>query len=978
MLNLPNRWIVLPVRLRDGIRSSPPPIHSVQIRSITAWFSLICVLTSTVLISAALPATAQIVGDRTLPRPSRTARQGRTIEITGGTRSGRNLFHSFERFSVPEGRTAFFNQANSIDHIFSRVTGSSVSQINGMIRANGNANLFLINPNGLIFGRNAVLNLGGSFIGSTADRLQFADGSEFGAVNPAQTNLLTISQPIGLRFETEDRSASGTIQVQGDGHGLFLNSPTDPAVNRDNRPVGLQVSSGETLALIGSNLSLQGGNLTARGGRLELGSVAAGSVSLTPAGSGWQLGYGEVDRFSDIQIGQASSLEASGNRGGEIQVQGRQIRITDASALLADTLGTGPGGSLSLRAHDAIEITGFSINPEGAPFVSRLSTDVAANATGSGGTLSITTPHLQIGRGAQISSGTFGAGNAGSLNVQADRIDIRGGSLVGASGLFAPVAPTASGNGGNLTVIADRLHLDAGAEIAVTTFGAGNAGRLILQADQISLAGGSGLFAQVEPGATGRGGAIQLQADRLQVREGSQIATSTAGSQQAGDLTVQAQQIVLSGTGGSFSSGLFILVAPDATGNGGNLTVTADQLSLRSGAQIATTTFGRGAAGNLAVQADQIEVIGVAANGPSALVSGSRGAGNGGNLSLHTQTLQVAGGGQIATSTAGSGNAGDLTIQADAIELTGGSAFGQSGLFASAINDTGAGGNLNITTDRFTAQEGAVVSVSNFSSSGVGSPGQGAVGNLNLTADQILLDNQARLTADSAAGDRGNITVRSNSLLLRQQSQISTNAQGTASGGNIAINTSLLAANSNSDITANATSNFGGRVTIAADAVLGIQPRSQLTPSSDITASSDLGPQFSGTIELNVPELDESPSSVLLPDRPIDDRNQIVAVCNLTEGNEFVVTGRGGLPEAPTALLGGRSVWEDLRGEGESVRVREGGSVREEGQGSRGTIAEAEGWRVNAAGEVMLVAEQVGSEQVKSAQMVAGWPCAAD
>ncbi len=814
-----------------------------------------------------LSASAQIIPDHTLPNNTIVTNDSATFNIDGGTRAGNNLFHSFEQFSLLTGQTASFNNPTDIQNIISRVTGSAISNIDGLIRTQGTANLFLINPNGIVFGASASLNIGGSFIASTANSIKFTDGSEFSATSLQAHPLLTVSTPLGLQYGPTN---TGVISVNGPGNNTGFN-PDNFSVITDNRPLGLQVQSQKTLALVGGDIAIAGGNLTAQEGRIELGSVGTNSfVKLNPITSGWELSYQDVNSFQDISLSQAASLEASGNSGGSIQLQGRNIQVKDASAMLANTLGNGSGGTLSIKG-DSVAVSGSSVSP--IPFITYLSTDVAPGATGNGGNLFIDTKSLLVAGGAQISSGTFGSGNAGTLTVKAQEVELTGGSRVaGSSGLFTPVAPGATGNGGNLVIETDNLLITNGAQAFANTFGFGNAGNIQLNATNIQLigasrggipsgifansesgtqgsggnitidtqnlyvadgarmavstfnskdggiltvkakdielvggaasVGSSGLFANVESGATGNGGQLLVDTDSLRMADGAQIAALTFGSGNAGTVQVKANQMQLSGSSpGGLPSGLLANVESGATGNGGNLFIDTQSLQLINGAQIGTGTFSSGNAGDLNIQANDVELIGSSSNAPSLIFTTvtSNATGKGGNLNLDTGTLRLIDGGQIASSTAGSGNAGNLIVKATDIEAVGFSEQGRSGLFASAIQGNGDGGNLAIATDNLTLKDGGIISASNFHSINSNiSPGQGKAGNIQIAAGAILLDNTssenpASITASTLSGGGGNILLTmQQSLTARNGSQISADTKGSGDGGSININADSL------------------------------------------------------------------------------------------------------------------------------------------------------------------------------------------
>ncbi|MEA5549934.1 filamentous hemagglutinin N-terminal domain-containing protein, partial [Anabaena cylindrica UHCC 0172] len=230
------------------------------------------------------PANAQVTSDGTTN--TLVNQSGNNFNILNGIEKGNNLFHSFSNFSVPTGAWATFDLINTpnITTIFSRVTGGNISNIDGLIRTlNGNhpASLFLMNPNGIMFGENAKLDIGGSFVGTTANSIKFADGAEFSATNTNATPLLTMSVPVGLQMG----SNAGAIAVQNSGHRITSRffAPAD----RSQNPIGLQVGAGNTLALIGSGVNFFGGVAsTDGGGHLEVGSVSDGLVKLNSTTAG--------------------------------------------------------------------------------------------------------------------------------------------------------------------------------------------------------------------------------------------------------------------------------------------------------------------------------------------------------------------------------------------------------------------------------------------------------------------------------------------------------------------------------------------------------------------------------------------------------------------------------------------------------------------------------------------------------------------
>ncbi|MFW9264103.1 filamentous hemagglutinin N-terminal domain-containing protein [Nostoc sp. CALU 546] len=885
--------------------------------SLLNWGFIFYSLTST-------PTTAQIIPDQTLLNNSIVPLNCTNCEITGGTTVGNNLFHSFEEFSIPTNGIAHFQNPANIQNIISRVTGQSQSIIDGLIRTNDTANLFLINPNGIVFGYNATLNVGGSFIATTANRIKFADDSEFLAT-PTQINpLLTINVPVGLGF--------------GEVPGKIINQAI--ALDPSDNPVGLQVPSAKTLALIGGEVALDEGFLTTPGGRIELGSVSSNSfVNLTPTDKGWVFGYEGVQNFQDITLSKAAFVGSSDFLGADIQMQGRGITITEGSQVSSQASFDGQAANFNIRASEQLELIGTTEDF----FPTGIFNQVSRDVTGEGKTLTIETPRLIVQGGAQVSTATYGTGRGINLSVKAfDSIELTGYSpfFNKISGLFATVASGATGNGGVLTIETANLLVQGGAQISAATFAGGNAGELrVIASESITVNGrtpddliGSGLFAQVEEGATGDGGNLIINTQKLNVLGGAQISTSARSGGKGGVLTINAtDSILVSGTAAiaddSSRSNILVSAEPGATRDAGELNITTNTLTVENGARISADNFGSA---------------------------------QGGIANINVRQLLIRNGGEVRAGSFSDGSGGTLTVNAtESVDVIGTGTIGAeeipSTLFSEA-QGSGRAGSLFVNTPILNVREGGEITVS--------ATGTGAAGNLTANANTIRL-NQGKLTAETNAGEGANIKLENVELLfLQNQSLISAQAFNNASGGNVTIDAPdgfvIASSNQNNDIVANAFQGKGGNININAQSIFGLaqRPSTPLNNTNDIDASSQFG--LTGTVTVNTPDVDPSRGLVQLPDNLTDASQQIVSSCNpgsSARRSSFTVTGRGGIARSPIEPFQGEvstARWITL----DAINTDQNSNVINEIlPSSPPKIVEAQGWIIDKNGNVSLVAE---------------------
>ncbi|MGD1862973.1 MAG: hypothetical protein ACFB0D_00320 [Phormidesmis sp.] len=846
--------------------------------------------------------------------------------------------------------------------------------MNGTLAAStgSTANLFLINNQGISFGPEANLELGGSFTSSTANEILFDDGVSLASntPTPATASLLKVSQPIGLGFlaNNSGSSMSAPITVSATGNLLVFGSSAQPNaqfVNRQFRqapgslPPGfptfsaLSVQPSESVRLIGNGVTLTGGNLIAESGTIEIGSVAVGEVHISPSTlsasqtpgstpnttSTGTLSYDKVSAFSDITLSNSASLDVSAPNPGQIFLASRNLSVGERSAVLAETLAGGSpttdpftgGGLIDIQSTGLMQVSDVPPGTPGFPFFSYLSVDTAPNTSNPGGLINLQAQNLTITDGAQIGANTFGAGQAGTLRLTVDdQLSLIGLGEFGLSAIFSAAASPGTGDAGRIFINTTELLLQDGGRISTTSETTGATGSIKIDAKHIQVEGTTPVLEDRLPD-----GSIEF------FLEGSAIESDNRGS--------------------ALEAGL-------------GIEIVASQVLVTEGGQITAATAGPGNAGNVTVTADEITVSGRAAlaapdnnGGPSSIstVVAPTAEGNGSTVTLNSRQISVLAGGQISTGTVGLGNAGNLIVNSDAVLISGSTAAGKSGLFASAIFGPGNGGNLTVNADQLQVLDGGTISVSNFPSSPTSPipPGQGAAGNLTIEARQIVLQGEALLNADTAIGDRGNINITTEALALRTGSRITTNATAQATGGNININATdgfiLALPNENSDITANAEFGRGGRVNIVAQDVLGIEARPALTEQSDITTSSEFG--AAGETRLETLETEIREDAPALPEST--DIPAVAQGCNTGGAGRFVQTGRGGTGTTPYGILNSRNSLPDVSLPSALATDSPSSEVAIPLSTTNPGLTEAQNWTTNTKGEVVLLAVDISEQE---------------
>jgi filamentous hemagglutinin family protein len=597
-------------------------------------------------------APAQVVLDGTMGRSGELNGPNYQIGAELGQLHDSNLFHSFKEFSLTSSESAIFYRTNGVRNIISRVTGGNPSNINGTLGSE--ANLYFLNPYGIMFGPNAKLNVQGSFYASTADTLRFEDGGQFNARNTSDS-VLTVAP----------------IQAFG-----FLSS--SPAALSVNGSELSSVNTGNTLSFIGGDLSIKNAKLSAPAGQIDL--VGVGSEGDAKLSNGF-LDLSSFSQLADIYI-EKSLVDAStdtemGGKG--INVRANNLTLNDGR-LVSYTSGTGKGGDITIDATGLVELRLGSAeedtdNNDDTTHEEKELISVRTEGAGDGGNIELKARQLHI-TDRDIGSFTKGSGKGGNLYITVmENITVSGDSIIGAQ--------TYEGDGGDVVLEAREVTLQNGGMISSNGYKTGQSGNIILKARQ------------------------------LHIVDGAQINSATKGSAPGGHINIEVTESIkiygkgLEIEGDIYPMGIFASSEPPFSesepepvineageivlGDAGNIFLTADELIMEGpGPSVvaAITAYGSGKGGEINIKVGKIKIAESFISARSINSSGDAG-----NITLNVaDSLRIQTGSSIRTTAEGAGG-GNISINSQGyLFLTDGSEISSS-----VFTETGDGGDITLT-----------------------------------------------------------------------------------------------------------------------------------------------------------------------------------------------------------------------------------------------------------------------------------------
>ena len=813
---------------------------------------------ATFVAAVAVPASAQVVMDGTLGRAgalsgpaflvtSDLGRQvggtlGRAGALSGpafqvtsdlGWQVGGNLFHSFSKLNLTAGESVTFSGPASVQNVLARVTGGA-SSIDGTLRSTiAGANLYLLNPGGVMFGPNARVDVSGSFVVSTADYVKLADGGRFDARRTANSALT--AAPLA-KF------------------GFLSMAPAKITVDGSQ----LVVANRQTLTLVGGDLELKNGALVkAPQGTVNLTSVGAVPTKISAAPELTDLPAGGI-----ITLSTGASVDVSGEGGGLAVIRSRDLTVDNAS-VRANTTGGLDGRGIDVQLGGAGVLRNRGV--------------ISTQTTGSGraGAIGIVANSLEILLGGQINSSTAAAGDAAGVTLRANALTIDGRGQPD-TGIFSDSKASATGKAGDVTVrVAGLLQVLNLGSISTDTVGAGKGGRVDVTAGALTVAGAltmdggasryfTFISSDSNPGATGSAGDVIVEVrGLLKVLTGGSITSDTSGAGSAGKVAITAVALTIDGgtrtdfTGISSETLVNPVGSAPPTGRAGDVNVgVTGLLKVLNGGKISSATSGAGKAGTVEITAGALTIDGGTREFTGISSDSNKGAtGHAGDVKVEVSgLLQVVNGGLISSDTSNLGNAGKLTVSAGALTIDGRSSQFFTGISSDSV--AGATGNAG-------AVEVKVRGLLQVLNSGVISSdtsGAGNAGKLTVTAGALKIAGGNRdfftgISSDSNAGATGNagdVDVAVIGLLqLLNSGQISSGTADSGSGGSVRVQAHDMLLDQSAAVTAASTgSGIAGQVQIQATGAILLRDNSSISSKSDLSRAGGVVVQAGTRLEL--------------------------------------------------------------------------------------------------------------------------------
>ena len=715
----------------------------------------------TTLLSA--PVYAEVITDGSLGTANTLI--GPDFQITAdlGQQRGGNLFHSFSQFSIAAGESATFTGPAEIANILSRVTGGDSSTIDGLLRSDiDGADLFLLNPAGVMFGANASVDISGSLHVSTGDYLVLDDLTQFMAV-PQVGEVLSTAAPTAFGFLSP---SAGAIQFQG---------------------ADLTLSSGNTMTLAANGIQLNNTDLTIDQGAVQMASLAsAGEVAINTGVVSGATGYGDINLVD-------SDVTLDGVGGGSVFIEGGDILLDGSSDIAAETQGDIDGKDFIIRAAGTLSLA--------AGDITTTTTDTVQG--GDGGDIFINAGDITITAGGEVEAFTFGSGNAGKITLQTNNLLIAREGTTLTTGVRSDARSDSTGHAGGVSLQATGIELLDSGTIRSNTFGQGDAGMVQVDTDRL-LIDDAFLSVNTTSSATGNGGKLVINASDIEVRNTGQITASTSGQGNGGFIDITTDHLIISRDGAASFTAVVSDASDGSTGHAGGVSIQATDIQLLDSGVLGSRTFGEGDAGMVAVVTDRLLLD----DAFLSVNTTSSATGNGGNLVINADDIELRNTGKITANTSGQGNAG--AVQVATARLLIDDAFLESEVGSSA---TGNGGNLVINASNIEVRNTGEITAS--------TSGQGNAGVVEIATDSLLLDDGtvASRADSSSTGNGGNLLINAGAIEVRNTGAISatvfSESQGNAGFidittghlivlGNGASSFTGIASDANSDSSGNA------------------------------------------------------------------------------------------------------------------------------------------------------------------------------